>query len=63
VIVALARALRLDETERAHLYHLVRPVRRHTPAPAGTKIRPGVRLLLGALERPAFVIGWALVYQ
>ena len=57
VIDALARALRLDETERAHLYHLLRPVRRPAPAPASRDVRPGVRLLLDALERPAFVIG------
>jgi transcriptional regulator with XRE-family HTH domain len=57
VIDAVARALLLNETERAHLYHLARPVRRPTPAPTGRNIRPGVRLLLDALDRPAFVIG------
>jgi transcriptional regulator with XRE-family HTH domain len=57
VIDALARALRLNATERAHLYHLIRPVSRPTPTPARMEIRPGVRLLLDALDRPAFVIG------
>lgn len=57
VIDALARALRLDETERAHLYHLLRPGRQPATHPASREIRPGVRLLLDSLERPAFVIG------
>jgi transcriptional regulator with XRE-family HTH domain len=66
VLDALARALRLDDVEREHLYSLVRPAAPPTlagpdaggsaadgPAP----IRPGVRLLLDGIPTPAFVIG------
>jgi transcriptional regulator with XRE-family HTH domain len=66
VLDALARALRLDDIEREHLYSLVRPAAPPTrvgpdaggsgadgPAP----IRPGVRLLLDGIPTPAFVIG------
>ena len=66
VLDALARALRLDDVEREHLYSLVRPATPPTlagpdaggsaaegPAP----IRPGVRLLLDGIPTPAFVIG------
>ncbi len=59
VLDALARALRLDDVEREHLYSLVRPAappRRSAPhGPAS--IRPGVRLLLDGIPTPAFVIG------
>jgi transcriptional regulator with XRE-family HTH domain len=58
VLNALARALRLDDAERAHLFDLARaangPVRgsrRH----AVTKIRPGVLLILESLTGPAYV--------
>jgi transcriptional regulator with XRE-family HTH domain len=61
VLDALARALRLDDVEREHLYSLIRPA---PPTLAGpdaddspTTIRPGVRLLLDSLPTPAFVIG------
>src|SRR5262249_60125672 len=66
VLDALARALRLDETEREHLYSLVRPAVPSTLAGADARgnaasgpavIRPGVRLLLDAIPTPAFVIG------
>ena len=66
VLDALARALRLDDIEREHLYSLIRPAAPPTlagpdaggsaadgPAP----IRPGVRLLLDGVPTPAFVIG------
>lgn len=58
VLNALARALRLDDAERAHLFALARaangPVRgsRRT---AVTKIRPGVLLVLDSLTGPAYV--------
>src|SRR6476620_11653257 len=62
VLDALARALRLDDVEREHLYSLVRPAA--PPAHAGgsapdrpAPIRPGVRLLLDGIPTPAFVIG------
>jgi transcriptional regulator with XRE-family HTH domain len=57
VLDALARALRLDETERLHLHDLARqrPVRQSTPPPQ--RVRPGVRTLLDSLAQPAFVLG------
>ncbi|NJQ00779.1 helix-turn-helix domain-containing protein [Streptomyces zingiberis] len=59
VLDALARALRLDETEREYLSGLWARKRgaRRTPEPP-QRIRPGVGLTLDALERvPAFVLG------
>jgi transcriptional regulator with XRE-family HTH domain len=66
VLDALARALRLTDVEREHLYSLVRPTAlpglggqdadgsaAGRPAP----IRPGVRLLIDGIATPAFVIG------
>ena len=61
VLDALARALRLDDTEREHLYSLIRPAA--PPTLAGSTagepaaIRLGVRLLLDGISTPAFVIG------
>jgi transcriptional regulator with XRE-family HTH domain len=58
VLDAIARALRLDDAERAHLHRLVKPgprIRRGAPA---QRVRPGVQHLLDAMERtPAFVVG------
>src|SRR5438105_5865770 len=58
VLEALARALQLDDVERAHLFDLVRatqmsPTRRRRRAP-GT-IRPSAPQMLDALTVPAFV--------
>ncbi|RKE20015.1 helix-turn-helix transcriptional regulator [Streptomyces sp. TLI_171] len=56
VLDAVARVLRLDATERRHLHDLARPPRgapRRTP----TQVRPGLRLVLDALDSPAFVLG------
>ncbi len=56
VLGALARALGLDETERAHLVTLVR----RAPAPAALapqRVRAGVRLMLEGLSGPAFLLG------
>jgi transcriptional regulator with XRE-family HTH domain len=59
VLDAIARALRLDEAERAHLADLARAS--NTPArarrrPATQRIRPGVQQLLDAMtDAPAFV--------
>jgi transcriptional regulator with XRE-family HTH domain len=59
VLDAIARALRLDEAERAHLADLARAS--NTPArarrrPASQRIRPGVQQLLDAMtDAPAFV--------
>lgn len=58
VLDALARALRLDDAERAHLFDLARastgPVRgsRRT---AVSKVRPGVLRILDSLTTPAYV--------
>lgn len=58
VLHALARALGLNETERAHLVDVARPA----PAPAASVIpkqraRKGIRLLLDGLADPAFLLG------
>jgi transcriptional regulator with XRE-family HTH domain len=58
VLEALARALQLDEVERAHLFDLVRA--RQTLKPprrsAAPRVRPGVQRILDALtDAPAFV--------
>ena len=59
VLEGLARALQLDDAERAHLHDLVRagnataPTRRRSPRPM---VRPGVQQLLDAIGSvPAFV--------
>lgn len=58
VLEALARALRLDDAERTHLFDLARaqtttarPRRRSTPQ----RVRPGVQLLLDSITVPAMV--------
>lgn len=58
IIEALARALRLDDDERAHLHDLARPApakrRRSRPA----TVRPGTRQLITAItDVPAVVLG------
>jgi transcriptional regulator with XRE-family HTH domain len=59
VLEALARALQLDEPERAHLFHLARAA--HTTSPprrraSRQRIRPGVQRMLDAMTAaPAFV--------
>ncbi|MEV4455304.1 helix-turn-helix transcriptional regulator [Microbispora sp. NPDC049633] len=56
VLDAVARVLRLDGTERAHLRRLLRPPDDRR-APLG-HVRPGVRMLLEAADSvPAFVLG------
>ncbi|MEU5655106.1 helix-turn-helix transcriptional regulator [Streptomyces sp. NPDC047737] len=59
VLEALARALRLDDAERTHLFHLARtagtarPTRRRA---APQRVRPAVQQLLDSMaETPAFV--------
>jgi len=59
VLDALARALRLEAVERAHLYALVHSSQ---PTPASDlanppKVRPDVRRLLAFLKTPALVVG------
>jgi transcriptional regulator with XRE-family HTH domain len=62
VLDAVARALRLDETERTYLFQVARanPRRARRRAPARVqRVRPGVRRLLETLDdvTPAFVFG------
>ncbi|KIF74924.1 XRE family transcriptional regulator [Streptomyces sp. 150FB] len=60
ILDALAGALRLVDTERAHLYRLARrPTGRpRRSAPAAQRIRPGLTNLLAGLDHlPVFVIG------
>jgi transcriptional regulator with XRE-family HTH domain len=59
VLEALARALQLDEAERAHLFDLARaahPAPRSRRRPARQRVRPSVQRILDAITAaPAFV--------
>lgn len=59
VLEALARALQLDEAERAHLFDLARSAHTTIPTrrrPAKQQVRPSVQRLLGSMTgAPAFV--------
>jgi transcriptional regulator with XRE-family HTH domain len=58
VLEALARALQLDEAERAHLFDLARaasPVAARRPRPAKHRIRPVVQRMLDQIVAPAIV--------
>ncbi|MGV9278417.1 helix-turn-helix transcriptional regulator [Streptomyces griseosporeus] len=60
VLDAVARALRLDEVERAHLHRLARPWSGPEPGtdPAPPQeVRPGLRRLLDSSEVPAYIVG------
>ncbi|NUU22663.1 MAG: helix-turn-helix domain-containing protein [Streptomycetaceae bacterium] len=60
VVDAVARALRLDTDERAHLYRLVKAAQSpNAVAPAAPQeVRPGLRRLLESMpDTPAFVVG------
>ncbi|MFF8372161.1 helix-turn-helix domain-containing protein [Streptomyces lydicus] len=64
VLDALARVLRMDETERGHLYGLARPERRSArraaePEDDVERLRPSVRNMIGSLGEgvPALVLG------
>ncbi|MGW4243519.1 helix-turn-helix transcriptional regulator [Nocardia sp. NPDC004722] len=63
VLDAVARALRLTDPERLHLYALARPngtVDAHPTTTTGVyrdTIRPGARLILDSLTAPAFILG------
>jgi len=58
VLDAIARALRLNDLERAHLFRVARPSRaRPRPLPP-QRLRPGLRLLVDTLsEVPVLVLG------
>src|SRR4051794_24201375 len=68
VLEGLARALQLDEAERAHLFDLVRAVGRVGPGPpkrarpVKTKIRPVVQQILDRIDAPATVRNGRLDY-
>ncbi|MFF1723600.1 helix-turn-helix transcriptional regulator [Streptomyces sviceus] len=56
VLDAVARVLRLDETERDYLHAVARP-RRQAARPTSPRVRQGVQLLLDSMDRaPAFVL-------
>ncbi|WP_282703043.1 helix-turn-helix transcriptional regulator [Streptomyces sp. CC219B] len=58
VLDAVARVLRLDETECAYLRTVARPRRARDHRPAAARVRPGVQLMLDGMDRtPAFVLG------
>ncbi|MCO5968953.1 helix-turn-helix transcriptional regulator [Actinoallomurus soli] len=58
VLDAIARALRLTDDERFHLYALARPVRgRHRPQPP-QRVRPSIHRILETMgDHPALVVG------
>ena len=58
VLEGIARALQLDEAERAHLFDLVRAANvSRTPArrPTQQRVRPSIQRLLDSMTIPAFV--------
>ncbi|MET9728283.1 helix-turn-helix transcriptional regulator [Streptomyces zaomyceticus] len=62
VLDAIARALRLSDTERAHLTHLAKPTAKKKQHRAAItrpqQVRPGLQHLLDAMDGvPAFLIG------
>ncbi|PJN38468.1 transcriptional regulator [Streptomyces sp. CB02959] len=64
VLDAVARALRLDPVERAHLYRLARPwpetegADGAEPQPRPQRVRPGLRRLLDSTpDVPAYIVG------
>jgi len=60
VLDAVARALRLDETERVHLRNLARPGRRRSGSASSKKrrLRPAAeRLVRSISDGPAFILG------
>ncbi|WP_406387307.1 helix-turn-helix domain-containing protein [Streptomyces sp. NBC_00887] len=58
VLDSVARALRLDETERGHLFDLARPARARRRPETPQRVRQGLHRLLDTLaDSPALVIG------
>ncbi|MET7461766.1 helix-turn-helix transcriptional regulator [Nonomuraea sp. NPDC005501] len=58
VLDAVARVLRLDEVEQAHLRDLARPHKQEErPRTAQQRVRPGARLLVESVSGPAFLLG------
>jgi transcriptional regulator with XRE-family HTH domain len=65
VLEGLARALQLDEAERAHLFDLARaasPVAPKRARPVKTRIRPVVQQILDRIDAPATVHNGRLEY-
>ncbi|MFI0424930.1 helix-turn-helix domain-containing protein [Spongiactinospora sp. 9N601] len=57
VLAAIARALRLNADERAHLFRISHPVR-HALPPGPEHLPPGKRALIDAIEAvPAMIVG------
>ncbi|WP_343896055.1 helix-turn-helix transcriptional regulator, partial [Roseibium denhamense] len=50
VLDALARALRLDDTERSHLFDVARPTRRRSRPMPPQRVRPGLYRVLDLLS-------------
>ncbi|MET9170189.1 helix-turn-helix transcriptional regulator [Streptomyces misionensis] len=58
VLESIARALRLNDLERAHLLRVAKPTRTRTRALPPQRVRPGLRLLLDSItDVPALVLG------
>jgi transcriptional regulator with XRE-family HTH domain len=58
VLDAIARALRLSDLERTHLFTLAKPSRARPRALPSQRVRPGLRLVLDSLtDVPALVLG------
>ncbi|MGN6128300.1 MAG: helix-turn-helix transcriptional regulator, partial [Humibacter sp.] len=60
VLEAIARALRLSESERAHLFHLAKPqpTSRRRSAPKQQRVRPGLAQMLDLMAGvPAYIWG------
>jgi transcriptional regulator with XRE-family HTH domain len=61
VLEALARALRLDDDERAHLYRLSRSARKPAKKSRPERLRPATQQTINAIEDlPAYVVGRSL---
>jgi len=58
VLDAIARALRLDEVERSHLFAVAKPSRSRQRAMSPQRVRPGLYRVLDSLtDNPALVLG------
>ena len=61
VLAALARALRLNDTERDHLFAVARPTRHQRRSIPARRVRPGLHLVLETLaDSPAMILSHRL---